>query len=135
MKESPARAPTPAGPATGRAQNAPPATLPADTDIHLLDRFAVIHRYRQVALSVFCLAAVAVMIQGYTTVRVYQAQARLLIESERSTIIPGLTTTPDAFYEDPEPYYQTQYKILKGRDLARRAARRLKLNTIAEFNG
>src|SRR5207244_5015996 len=107
----------------------------ADADIPLVGRVSVIHRYRQVAVSVFCLTAVAVMIQGYTTLRVYQAQARVLIESERSTIVPGLTTTPDAFYEDPEPYYQTQYKILKGRDLARRAARRLNLNTIAEFNG
>ena len=34
--------------------------------------------------------------------------------------MPGLQNDQNTFYEDPEPYYQTQYKILKGRDLMRR---------------
>ena len=46
---------------------------------------------------------------------------------------PGRTT--NTYYEDPEPYYQTQYKILKGRDLTRRVVRKLKLETVPEFNG
>lgn len=115
---------------------APPSpTYSTETDVHLLDRLAVLHRYRHIALTVFVLTAAAMMIQGYTVVQTYQAQARLLIENERSTAIPGLTTTSDAFYEDPEPYYQTQYKILKGRDLARRVVRRLNLGAVPEFNG
>ena len=81
------------------------------------------------------LTAIAMMIQGYSAVQMYQAQARLLIENERSTTLPGLTSAPDAFYEDPEPYYETQYKILRGRDLARRVVKRVKLETIPEFNG
>src|SRR5262249_42532874 len=45
-------------------------------------------------------------------------------------------SAPDAYYEeDVEPYYQTQYKILKGRDLARRVVRQLKLEANPEFNG
>jgi uncharacterized protein involved in exopolysaccharide biosynthesis len=103
--------------------------------VHLLDRIAIVYRYRRVALSVFVLTTLAMMIEGYTSVHMFQAQARLLIENERSTAIPGLTTTADSYYEDPEPYYQTQYKILKGRDLARRVVRRLNLGAVPEFNG
>ena len=39
------------------------------------------------------------------------------------------------YYEDPEPYYNTQYRILRGRDLTRRVVRRLKLQNVPEFNG
>lgn len=134
---SPAPAPPPAGPPqpSPGAPAPPTPTYSTDTDVHLLDRLAIVYRYRYVALSVFVLTTAAMMIQGYSSVQVYQAQARLLIENERSTAIPGLTTTSDAFYEDPEPYYQTQYKILKGRDLARRVVRRLNLGAVPEFNG
>ena len=75
------------------------------------------------------------IIQGYSNVQIYQAQARLLIEDERSTAVPGLQNEQNTYYEDPEPYYQTQYKILKGRDLTRRVVRKLHLETVPEFNG
>jgi len=68
-------------------------------------------------------------------VQMYQAQARLLIEDERSTAVPGLQNDANTYYEDPEPYYQTQYKILKGRDLTRRVVRKVRLDTVPEFNG
>jgi succinoglycan biosynthesis transport protein ExoP len=126
----------PAGPAGGTGPGGtPPAHFSADSDVHILDRLAIVYRYRHIAITVFVLTTIAVMIQGYSAVQMYQAQARLLIENERSTTLPGLTSAPDAFYEDPEPYYETQYKILRGRDLARRVVKRLKLETIPEFNG
>ena len=139
MKDSPVKTPHPgpsAGPTSGTGPApAPQAHFPTDNDVHLLDRVAVVYRYRYIAMTVFVLAAMAMMIQGYTAIQVYQTQARLLIENERSTTLPGLTSAPDAFYEDPEPYYETQYKILRGRDLARRVVKRVKLETIPEFNG
>ncbi|MBI3403227.1 MAG: polysaccharide biosynthesis tyrosine autokinase [Acidobacteria bacterium] len=106
-----------------------------DSDIHLLDRLAVLYRYRRVAITVFVLTTAVMMIQGYTNVQLYLARAQLLIEDERSTAVPGLNTQDNTFYEDPEPYYNTQYRILKGRDLTRRVIKRLKLETVPEFNG
>jgi polysaccharide biosynthesis transport protein len=106
-----------------------------ENDVHLLDRLAVLYRYRHLCVTVFVLVTAAMIIQGYSTVRVYLAQARILIEDERSTAIPGLQNDSNTYYEDPEPYYQTQYKILKGRDLTRRVVRRLRLETVPEFNG
>ena len=72
--------------------------------------------------------------QGYSSLQYFRAQGRLLIENERSTQIPGIGA-PEEFYEDPEPYYQTQYKILKGRDLTKRVVAKLSLGDVAEFNG
>jgi capsular exopolysaccharide synthesis family protein len=86
-------------------------------------------------ITVFVLVTAAMIIQGYSAVKLYQAQARLLIEDERSTAVPGLQSDQNQFYEDPEPYYQTQYKILKGRDLMRRVVHKLHLETVPEFNG
>jgi len=109
--------------------------FPHDQDVHILDRLAIIYRYRRIALTVFLLTTAAVMIQGYSNLRLFQAQARVLIEDERSTAMPGITDATNSFYEDPEPYYKTQYRIIKGRDLTRRVVRGLHLETIPEFNG
>src|SRR4051794_13409074 len=111
------------------------APYTADSEVHILDRLAVVFRYRRIVLSVFVLTSLAMMIQDYSSVKVFRAQAQLLIEDERSTAMPGITSDANAYYEDPEPYYKTQYRILKGRDLARRVIKRVKLGTVPEFNG
>src|SRR6266480_837718 len=107
----------------------------AESEVHLLDRLAVLYRYRRLCVTVFVLATTAMIIQGYTNIQMFQAQARLLIEDERSTAVPGLQNDQNTYYEDPEPYYQTQYKILKGRDLTRRVVHKLHLESVPEFNG
>src|SRR6185436_8491781 len=108
-------------------------TYSADKDIHILDRLAVVYRYRRIALTVFVLTSIALMVQGYSNVQLYQAKAQVLIEDERSTAMPGIATSD--YYEDPVPYYNTQYRILRGRDLARRVVRQLNLQDAPEFNG
>jgi capsular exopolysaccharide synthesis family protein len=114
-------------------RNAPQPAYPTDRDVHLLDRLAVVYRYRKLAAAVFLLTTAAMMIQGYTDIKLYLGQGRVLIEDERSTAMPGLNES--TFYEDPLPYYQTQYRILKGRDLTRRVVKKLELWTAPEFNG
>jgi capsular exopolysaccharide synthesis family protein len=129
---TPARPTAAHGPATGAPQPAPSA-YNADADVHILDRLAVLYRYRRIATAVFVLTTIAMMIQGYTTLKMFRSQARLLIEDERSTAVPGMST--DNYYEDPDLYYKTQYRILKGRDLTRRVVRKLNLASVPEFNG
>ena len=104
-------------------------------EIHILDRLAVIYRYRRIVVTVFVLATAAMMIQGYSNIQVYQARAQILIEDERSTAVPGITSTDNTYYEDPEPYYKTQYRILMGRDLTRRVIQKLHLENVPEYNG
>jgi polysaccharide biosynthesis transport protein len=122
-------------PTSPKGGTTPAPGFSPDTDVHILDRIAVLYRYRRIAIAVFVLTSAAMMIQGYTTIQYYRAQGQLLIENERSTAVPGLAGPNAEFYEDPEPYFQTQYKILKGRDLTRRVVKRIKLNQVPEFNG
>src|SRR5258706_4120559 len=118
---------------SGASRPAPPQTYSADRDVHILDRLSIIYRYRRIALSVFVLTTIAVMIQGYSNVQLYQAKAQVLIEDERSTAMPGIANAD--YYEDPVPYYNTQYRILRGRDLARRVVKKLDFQSVPEFNG
>jgi polysaccharide biosynthesis transport protein len=119
---------------SGTAPIGPAGSFEVDGEVHLLDRIAIVHRYRTIAASVFVLTTLTIVIQSYGAIPVYLAQARLLIEDERSTAVPGLTSD-STYYQDPEPYYQTQYKILKGRDLVRRVVEKLHLEAVPEFNG
>src|SRR5204862_5465821 len=111
----------PGGPGGPAGPNAPGAGTPAvyqpENEVHLLDRLAVLYRYRRLCVTVFILSTAAMIIQGYTNVQMYQALARLEINDERSTAVPGLSNDQNTYYEDPEPYFSTQHKILKGRDL------------------
>ena len=61
-----------APPASSGGMSAPPIYSP-DTDIHILDRLAVLYRYRRIAIAVFVLTTAAMMIQGYTTEKKYRA--------------------------------------------------------------
>jgi len=139
MADSPFSQLRPSTTSTAAALPIPPpgagAGQPAENEIHLLDRLAVIYRYRHISIAVFLLTSLFVMIEGYSTVKLYQAQARLLIEDERSTAVPGITSSDNTYYEDPEPYYKTQYRILKGRDLTRRVIAKVHLQNVPEFNG
>ncbi|MFI5179195.1 MAG: GumC family protein [Vicinamibacterales bacterium] len=126
---------TPPGPKTSTPAGAAMPSFTPDQDVHLLDRLAVLYRYRRISIAVFVLTTAAMMIQGYNAIQMYQAQAQLMIEDERAAAVPGLSDAPNVYYEDPEPYYQTQYRILKGRDLTRRIIKKLNLGAVPEFNG
>jgi succinoglycan biosynthesis transport protein ExoP len=121
------------GPAPTQASG--PAGPRPEQDVHLLDRLAVVYRYRRVAAAVFALTAIGMMVQGYSNITMFRTHARVLIEDERSTAMPGITGSENAYWDDPEPYRQTQYRILKGRELTRRVVARLKLHEVPEFNG
>jgi len=129
--------PTGTRPASTAAHAAPQplATYTGDGDVHILDRLAVLYRYRRIAVTVFVLTTAALMIQGYSTVPKYQARAQIEIDAERATALPGITTPDNTYYEDPDPYYKTQYRIIKGRELTRRVVKKLNLQERAEFNG
>jgi len=106
----------------------------ADPNVHLFDRLAIIIKHWKPAIGVAVLVITGMMYQTYTTVPLYRAQARIQIDEEHTTAQTDFKE-PSLVYTDPEPYYQTQYKILQGRDLALRAVKRLQLQTVPEFNG
>src|SRR5919201_5465110 len=68
---------------------------------HLFDYLAILYRYRHLAGAVFVLVATVVMVNTFTTPPMYRAQARILIEDERSAQTDFREAY--AYYEDPEP--------------------------------
>jgi len=97
---------------------------PRPAEIHLRDRISVFYRYRYVALLAFVVVLSVAALRAYSQTPLYRSSVRLLIdlEDERSLAMEGVSTTTNNsnYMQDPEPYFQTQYRILTGRDLARR---------------
>jgi succinoglycan biosynthesis transport protein ExoP len=128
-KPAAAHRPSTANSATSRG------LFPADPNTHLLDRLNALYKYRYVAVTVFLLVMLGVVVRVYTTTPMYRATTSLLIDDERAAAVAGFNPTTPDYYQDPEPYYQTQLRILTGREIAAKVAARLHLEKIAEFNG
>src|SRR5688500_14047022 len=56
-----------------------------------------------------------------------RARAKDLLLDERTTSITSLNTNERIYWEEPVPYFNTQFQILKGRALGRRAIQKLDL--------
>jgi len=134
---------SPTGPAAGSPPPLPvhqPAArktaglFSPDPNVHLFDRLAIIIKHWKAAAAIAILVTAGMMYQTFTTVPLYRAQARIQIDEEQTTTQVDFKQ-PELVYSDPEPYYQTQYKILQGRDLALRAVKQLNLAAVPEFNG
>lgn len=115
------------------AQPGPSQAFSSEPDVHVLDRLSVLYKYRRIVCVVFALVVGAMMLQTYTTPKMYRAQVRLVIEDERSATA-GFNDV-ETGYRDPELYQTTQFRILKGRELARSVVRKLDLAKNPEFNG
>jgi capsular exopolysaccharide synthesis family protein len=110
--------------------------FPTDSDTHILDRLNAIYKYRYVVVTVFLLVLLAVAVRTFTTTPMYRATTSVLIEDERAASVAGFNSATTTDYaSDPEPYYQTQLRILTGRELASKVVARLNLAAVAEFNG
>ena len=112
-----------------------PGLAPVDLDLHVLDRLAAVHRHRRLAITVFLLVVMVMMLQSYSTVPMFRAQARLLIEDERTTMVMGMSPNDPSFWMDPAPYFETQFEILRSRGLTERVVEKLSLSGIPELTG
>jgi capsular exopolysaccharide synthesis family protein len=124
----------PPAPPAPRASG-PRSLFPVDSDAHLLDRLNAVYKYRYLIGAVFLLVLVGVLVHTYTTTPLYRATTSVLIEDDNAAAVAGFNTTTTDYSQDPEPYYQTQLRILTGRELATRVAAKLKLDAQPEFNG
>jgi succinoglycan biosynthesis transport protein ExoP len=102
---------------------------------HLLDRLAALFRHRKLAGAAFVVVVALMMLQTYSKIPLYRANARVEIRDERVTAIGSLNSNDPMFWQDAEQYYNTQYSILASRGLARRVVRKLDLQHHPLFNG
>lgn len=94
-------------------------------EVHLLDYVKVLYKRRLTALTAFLVVVLSVSIYTFTATPIYEARVQILIEKEASNVV----SFKEAFEQNQltDDYYQTQYKILQSRALARRTLDTLKL--------
>ncbi|HET9266658.1 MAG TPA: polysaccharide biosynthesis tyrosine autokinase [Vicinamibacterales bacterium] len=96
-------------------------------------------RYKWQAAAALVIVIALATLRAYSQTPLYRATARLLIEleDERSLAMEGVGTAPKTteYTYDPEPYFQTQYRILTGRELAERVVKTLDLRSMPDLNG
>lgn len=105
----------------------------AEQGNHLVEYFRVFYKRRWVALPVFLIVVVASAINTFRTAPRYASTARILIETVMPAVagLDDLFRTSDGWFMDD--FYQTQYRILQSRSLARRTVRRLDLVNHSHF--
>ena len=93
----------------------------------------IIKRHLWVIFGLATMAALLATLMVYDLPPVYRSSASLMIESEQSKVLMmgNVYDTQSFNYE----YFQTQYEILKSRDLAQKVIDKLKLAQKPEFLG
>ncbi|MEW6002611.1 MAG: polysaccharide biosynthesis tyrosine autokinase [Nitrospirota bacterium] len=102
-----------------------------EEEVHLRDFLHVLLRRKWTAITFFLVVVTTVLIGTFMKVPIYRATVAVKIDKEN----PQVLKFQDIYGIErvEEDYYQTQYKILKSRNLAKRVIRSVKLDENAEF--
>src|SRR4029450_11154427 len=94
---------------------------------HLIDYLRVLYKRRWVAIPAFLVILVVGVINTYRPTPIYEAHSQILIEKDtpRGAGLNDMFTQQDGWYNDE--FYQTQYRILQSRSLARKAVKTMQL--------
>ena len=100
--------------------------------IDLRDYLRVFLKRRWTIVTVFAVTVLTVAIHAFTATPIYKATTRLIIDKEN----PNVVSIQEVMAVDASgtDYYQTQYKIIESRTVARDVIRRLRLQENEEFS-
>lgn len=108
-----------------------PLPLQEEKEVHLRDYWKVIQKRRWIVIAFFLIVLIATAVGTLTMKPIYRGTATIQINKENPQIVDFkeifAVNTMDT------DYYQTQYKILESRTLARRVIQTLKLSEHPEF--
>ena len=103
----------------------------AEQQVDLRDYLRAIIKRRWTVITVFAATVITVTIYAFTATPVYEATTRLIIDKENPNVVSiQEVMSVDASGSD---YYQTQYKIIESRTVAREVIKRLHLDESEEF--
>ncbi|MFW6147583.1 MAG: GumC family protein [Thermodesulfobacteriota bacterium] len=103
----------------------------SEEKIDLRDYMHVIQKRKWTVIMVFAIIVATVTIHAFTSTPIYEATTRLIIEKENPNMVSFQEAMSiDAFGTD---YYQTQYKIIESRGVAKEVINKLRLNENEEF--
>ncbi len=100
-------------------------------NIHLRDYLRVLSGRRWVLVSFFTCVMAAAVVSNFMVKPVYTATATIKIDKGTPNILAFKGAYESA--QNDDGYYQTQYKILKSRNIAARVIRKLNLGRNREF--
>lgn len=103
-----------------------------EQQIDLRSYLRVISKRRWTILTFFIIVVLSVAIHTFTATPIYQATSRIVIEKENQNVVSiQEVLSVDSTGQD---YYQTQYKIIESRSVAREVIKRLALDQNPEFS-
>lgn len=104
------------------------------TEHHLLRSYlGILYRRRWTALAVFVVVFGLAAVRTFRATPIYEATARIMIESDSPTVVSFQDTIETN--RRANEYFQTQYRLLTSRTLAKRALVSSGLMTHRAFNG
>ena len=106
-------------------------TADGDREFHLLDYVRIVYRRRWSVLVAFLVVFGSVLVYSFTATPIYASRAQLLIESEDSKVVSFQEVLDQN--KKATDYYQTQYRILQSRALAKRTMDAEKLWSDPQF--
>src|SRR6187455_1601581 len=100
---------------------------PANEQKQAMDYFRVVYKRRWIALPVFLIVFVIGVVNALRQIPVYQSHTQLLIESDSPKVarLDQMFQSQSAFMDDD--FYQTQFRILQSRSLAKATIDSMKL--------
>jgi len=102
-------------------------------ELRLADYLKVLYKRRWTAGTIFAVVLGLVTVQTFTATPIYEATARLLIESDERNVVSFEQVIEEN--RSASDYYQTQYSILRSRTLARRVLDQQQLWSHPAFGG
>ena len=102
-----------------------------EKQIDLREYLRALIKRRWIIATIFTVLVLTVAVKTFTATPIYQASARIIIEKEN----PKLMSFQEVMAVDSTgtDYYQTQYKIIESRIVAREVIRKLDLENSPEF--
>jgi uncharacterized protein involved in exopolysaccharide biosynthesis len=105
---------------------------PDEEELHIRDYLQIVLRRKWIVITFLVAVITTVTIGTFMMKPSYKATATLKIDKDNSQVI--LFKESYAIEEVDEKYYQTQYKMLKSKNLAKRVIRKMKLASNPEFS-
>lgn len=102
-----------------------------EQQVDLRDYLHVIKKRRWTIIAVFAVTVITVAVHAFTATPIYEATTRLIIDKENPNVVSIQEVM--AFDTSGSDYYQTQYKIIESRTVAREVVNRLHLDKSEEF--
>jgi succinoglycan biosynthesis transport protein ExoP len=102
-----------------------------EKEVHLRDYWKVIVKRRWIIIALFLIVLVATAVGTFTMKPVYRGTLSLQINKENPQVVDFKEIFSVNMWD--QDYYQTQYKILESRSLAKRVLQTLKLSEHPEF--